>query len=293
MGGRFLEDFKAIHARFGLRDLVSIEQDSVVRNRQLYNRPFGFIQCEHKSSSELIDNFSVYEDRFRDRRFIVWLDYANANERGRQLQEFSQLVGRLGALDVIKITLNASPQSLGDSGGISAEELQKRRFDKLNAQMADFIVEEFQRPESITSTNLPRLLAEAVRKAANIGIRSKPRLQVEPLSIFSYQDGNHRMMTATCILVDSADVIKFRSEWSNRGWQFSCRDWKDIHLIAVPDLSLKERFRIHEQLFANSVDYIHSELPFQFDPDVASSIEQLRQYASHYSRYPSFVRLSD
>jgi len=110
MGGRFLEDFKLVNNRFAIEHMVSIEMDVTTWRRQTFNR-LGFVDCKHQSSGEFVEELDRLMQVHQQRRLIVWLDFAVANERGSQLGEFRQLISKLGSGDVAKITLNANHQS--------------------------------------------------------------------------------------------------------------------------------------------------------------------------------------
>ena len=92
MGGRFLEDFKLINDRFAIERMVCIELDPTIAQRQTFNRPLGFIECRCQSSDDFISDFDKLMATAVGMRAIVWLDYAMANERGKQLQEYQDLV---------------------------------------------------------------------------------------------------------------------------------------------------------------------------------------------------------
>jgi hypothetical protein len=111
MGGRFLEDFKLINDRFAIERMISIEIDEMTARRQTFNRPLGFIECRCQSSGDFIVDFDRLAAKTAGLRAIVWLDYAAANERGSQLQEYQELLAKVGPGDVAKLTLNANPES--------------------------------------------------------------------------------------------------------------------------------------------------------------------------------------
>lgn len=110
MGAKFLEDFKLINERFAVAHMISLEMEENTWKRQKFNR-LGFIDCRFQTTGEFVESVDrLMLDRPRH-RLIVWLDYAVANQRGEQLGEFRQLVSKMASGDVIKITLNANPQS--------------------------------------------------------------------------------------------------------------------------------------------------------------------------------------
>src|SRR4051794_20931063 len=55
LGGAFLEDFRLIHARLGIRRLTCVESEEAVHKRQLFNRPIASIDCVHKTLEDYLD----------------------------------------------------------------------------------------------------------------------------------------------------------------------------------------------------------------------------------------------
>jgi hypothetical protein len=295
MGGRFLQDLRAIHVKLGLKNLISIESDKTTYQRQLFNKPFSIIRCENKSSSKMIADFSEYEKDFKDQGFLIWLDYASAADRGQQLKEFSELINKLSPNDIVKITMNISLHSLGieKDNDESPADLQKQRLDRLTSQMEDFISEVYRDPSFMTDDGFRAIVLEAIEKAASEGLQSRPDLVAEPLAIFTYQDGNHRMLTLTCILLEKNKVISFREKINQHPWGFFTGNWKDGQEIAVPDLSAKERYKIHESLLSEESTEIIKNLGFKLHRRDKDSVKIINQYALHYKRYPSFVRIDE
>src|SRR4028118_863481 len=87
-GGSSLEDFKYIHSRFGLENMLSIEEDADVYNRQKFNQPHNCIDCLQQSSSQFIDEFQ------RTQETIIWLDYMTPKELRKQMEEFQATISK-------------------------------------------------------------------------------------------------------------------------------------------------------------------------------------------------------
>ena len=150
MGGRLLEDFKLVHGRLNLKKMMSIEGDQCTLDRQIFSRPIEHIDCMKMTSGELIEKFETNTAEYGDTGVIVWLDYASSKERGKQLSEFANLIAKLRAYDVIKITLNASLKTLVTSGvDVDPQDKaevdlvpQERGLKKLRRQVGDFLDKE-------------------------------------------------------------------------------------------------------------------------------------------------------
>jgi len=293
MGGRFLEDFKQVHAKFGAKKLLSIESDFVVHERQVFNKPIGALICRKMTSGQLVTDFENITDELQATNYIVWLDYASSKDRLAQLGEFESLVKKLAPSDIVKITMNASLRTLGElKAGETQESFQKRAFIRLKAKLGNYF------PASagfdhtkITGDGVPEIIMLAIKNAALDGISSSSNVSVKPLAAFLYNDGFHDMLTVTCILLDKSKQDDFIGATRLDNWEFAASDWSRPIKIFIPDLSLKERVTIDGKLFGKSVDEIHSELTFSFDENRETSFDIFKNYVTHYRRYPGFFRV--
>lgn len=292
MGGRFLEDFKQIHAKFGTKKLLSIESDFVVHERQVFNKPIGALICRRMTSGELVTDFERITDELKAKNYIVWLDYASSKERLAQLGEFESLVKKLAVNDVVKITMNASLRTLGEQKiGESHEDFQKHAFDKLRSKLGTYFPNAAGLDHNnITGDGVSEILMAAIKNAALAGISSSSSISVRPLSAFLYNDGFHDMLTVTCILLDKSKQADFLASTRLETWQFTTPDWSTPIKIFIPDLSLKERIAIDGNLFGKPDDEVHSELTFSFNENRSISFEIFQNYVTHYRRYPGFFR---
>ena len=292
MGGRFLEDFKLVNDRFAIEHMISIESDEVTWNRHISNRPVGFIECKNQKSGEFIVEFDRMVAVHPAKRFIIWLDYAAANERGNQLQEYQELLAKLAVGDVIKITLNANPQSYRRRHDFSIErDFQDIVIKNVTEQLGDYMPSGGMSKDHMKPDEFSRLLARAVKVAALKGNEGS-QLRVIPLAAYRYSDGEHAMLTVTTLLADDALASKIERDDVHQEWPFRSKEWDDVHHINVPDLSPKERLTIN-QLIALKTDerVIHEQLPFRLDSEEADSLSLLASYLHHYRRFPAFGRV--
>lgn len=297
MGGRFLEDFKIIHRSLGIKKLISVEDDLTVYGRQLFNKPFSFIEVVNQNTSDLVTGFDSLAGKHEDHNFIIWLDYASPKERKVQLGEFEALISKLDTHDIIKITLNANLRhleykfnSFDTSGSRRKIKIQKEALGKLEKQLGDYMPDDYTYRD-MTEKGFAEILADAVNLAALKGISGDSNKSIIPLAMFRYSDSS-QMLTATAIILDKEEVAEFENAPNFLSWKFKPQTWTDVHRILVPDLSIKERFRLDELLFTKTAEKIHEELPFRFDEDEDISLDIFKAYQNHYRRYPNFARVT-
>lgn len=295
MGGRFLEDFRQMHFRFGSRKLLSIEQDYLTFRRQTYNKPIGPIKCLHKGSGEFVTHFeTIAATTLAANNYIVWLDYAASNGRVNQLAEYQSLVSKLAPGDVIKITLNGSMQTFasrtdGEDLAAFQQRLMTKVKDKLNQY---FPSDRGYTHQQFSGDGLAEVMVNAIRIAALEGVKGAPTLIIRPLSSFVYNDGHHDMVTVSAIVLDTSDAASFDGKTRYDQWDFKVSSWDKPIRIGIPDLSLKERALIDHELFCIDEEELHAKLPFSFAEDPQSSLQHFKQYVMHYRRYPAYVRVA-
>lgn len=301
-GGVYFEDFKLIHNVFGSEKMLSIEQSEWVRNRQEHNVPYGCIRCEKLKSRELIDALDTWREAFNAQNVICWLDYASAGERRLQLEEFRSAISRLEPHDVLKITMNANPESLGEfnkaikvemdrpSNTLNAIQLRsKLRLQKLNSELGDLLpggVEE----QDIVKEQFPALLLNVIRQVASRAISEMPGVVFQPLASFSYADSEHTMLTCTGILLNSAEVEAFTQRSVLLDFPFNGLDWT-LQQINVPLLSVREKSTLDHEYARKSVGEIAAGLGFQVDESTTKSLAMLESYFRFHRFYPHYHRI--
>lgn len=291
LGGPQLEDQRLIHRRLKITSLVSIEADPVVYKRQLFNLRPSFIDPRNETTQDFVSNFDSFVDEYSNKEFIIWFDYTSPRQRREQLVEYQTLLGKLGERDVLKITMNANPATLGERrSGETSKEFQERRLKALYARLDDYLPKHLD-PAEMTGHGLVPILCEAVERASLNAVQNNPRLRVEPLAIFVYQDGPHQMLTITVRLVRRREADRFLQDLVGCGWQHLPSNWTDVTRIKVPNLTAKERLFIEKLLFAEDDETVHTKLPFRFHSKDEESLEILQEYARHYNRYPSYFQV--
>ena len=291
LGGPQLEDQRLVHQRLGLKKLISLEADSVIYQRQLFNCRPSFIKCRNESTGDFIHDFDVFTNSYSEEEFIIWFDYADANARHEQVIEYETLLNQLKDGDLIKITMNANPNTLGEiRSGENQEDAWKRRVKSLQEDLGDYLPAPLEHSE-MTKNRFVSILCNVIENASLKAIGDDPRSQPIPLAVFVYQDGPHQMLTITVRRTAKKEVKSFCKKLKSQGWEYLPSDWKDATRINVPNLTATERLYIEKLLFSEDHEAIHDQLPFCFDQDRERSIEILKEYAAHYRRYPSYFQV--
>lgn len=267
-GSYMFDDFKLVHDRLHITKMTSLECDESMIKRAEFNLPYNCIDILPQSSTDFISNETLTEEGN-----IIWLDYTDPAELGSQFADFSSLLLNLYPMDVIRITLNAAPSSLGKA---APEHLHKQRLEELRSRIGDYMPEDV-KEEDLFTKNYPKTLLKCLKKA------SASCDYLLPLMATVYDDGQ-QMLTFTGIVVDSSSEKSVKD--CMRILNFVSCDWNTLNYVAIPELTIKETIEINKKLPSDIArQEIQKEFYFIFEPDKP---EKLNSYISFYKYYPSF-----
>jgi hypothetical protein len=283
-GGPQMEDFRILHESFPGMKMLSIERDAEVLKRQRFNCPHTNVQCKRQSSGQFVLSVSDKQS------LIVWLDYAEADERPTQIAEFQSLLQNLRSRSVVKLTLNAEPSTLGGSpgdAGLQASRLTsfRRDFDRC---FPDGIEEEM-----MVADNFPSALLKVVDYAAKEVLRGDWRFQL--LTSSTYADSRQQMMTVTGVVGAKTDLSSVLVTSNLVEWDFARLSISDPPVrIKVPELTLKERIFIDQLLpkLEKEPAKVQQKLRFLLDKTQNDSEEKLRSYLLFHRHYPFWGKVS-
>jgi hypothetical protein len=295
MGAYPLEDHKLIHRILGIRKLIAFDYEAEIVKRQIFNRPIDTCQCICHSSGELIDNLDTilsdvgYADA---KNLIVWLDYTSPATLGEQIREFVMLLDKLKDGDIVRITVNANASSLFTAKPqkgeptMPAEEVRKIRYEKLNERIGDYLATDTT-AEMMTDEKLPPVLGRAFGAAALQALPTSGANAFAPLSIVRYADGQ-QMLSLTGVVVPREQEIEMRERLELASWRFASKDWSDVHLLTVPDLTIRERLFLERAIGTTSIPDLKDQLGFDFaELDVGEAF--LGDYEHYYRFYPNLL----
>jgi hypothetical protein len=284
-GGHSLEDFKYIHSRFGIIDMISLEKNEDVYKRQKFNQPHSCINRIHQDSSDFIDKFS------RNKQTIIWLDYTDPSSIRSQIEEFQATINKLEPLDVLKITLNANAASYKEAAkGATPQAIQQSRLEELRIRLGNIFPYADVTEAFMTAKKFPEALCLILRHAANLAMQTQHDLIFQPLASFSYADGQ-TMLTVTGIILENSQVDDFFSGTDLKSWELVNTDWGKPRSIDIPDLTIRERLYIDQLLPDSNEQDIQDGLGFLFGKHEHQSLEMLKNYIIFYRQSPYFSRI--
>lgn len=285
LGGPFLEDFRLIHARIGIRDMDCVEIEEKTHKRQKFNKPIESIQCIHSSLEDFLDE-SEFESPV-----VLWLDYTDPKTIQTQMDTFSRQIIELPIRSVVRITLNANPSSLGkpdasklavrlpgdQSTGGGETELEWR-LERFKERLADYFPAGLS-AEDMKHQSYGKALLNALRLSAEKAVLDVKDRKIAWALATHYSDGQ-AMVTATAIVVNSNDdvVKKMLDEWEYRSSP------QEPHVLDLPALSILER------LTMESCDDPKDKLGYEL-PKSDMKQDPFEAFRKYYRVFPYFSRV--
>ena len=281
MGGAFLEDFRLVHARLGIMDMVCVEFDKNVQKRQQFNRPVSCIAFEEKYIEEYI-NITEFSSPV-----ILWLDYTESKKLREKFSMFSQSSMDLPINSVLRITLNASGNAFGknlddqESEDVDPGEAMERRntlrLTRFQSELGDIVPIDL-KPSDMNRRNFGISLLKTLRNAIDGKMSRTDRRAVWALATH-YADGQP-MVTATVVVCEKKNesVDRVVSSWEHMSGPESPL------VLDMPVLSTLERLTLQ------SCEDPKDELEFEL-PDSDMGRDPFISFKKYYRFFPHFSRV--
>lgn len=284
-GSYLFDDFRALHDTLDIRKMISLESDRRIFMRAEYNVPYNCIKIENESSTDYLNRF-VEETNEHN---IFWLDFVSPSELGQQIADYSTLINLLHGDDIVKITLNANPDSLGKTS--DQNELLAVRLKKLKERVPDEYLPVDISEKDITKPCYPLTLLKILKNITLDILKDIPQISpyyMLPLSSSIYADGQ-QMLTFTGIIMDSHDrELAVREALKNMShitfsWDKPCN-------IEIPALTIREITEINKLLPSKEAkQQLINNFPFIFSQSDQKIAET---YIEYYRFYPNYHQVS-
>jgi len=287
LGGPFIEDFRLIHARLGIDDMVCIDFEESVHKRQVFNRPVDCIECVNSTLEEYIDSTEF------EKPVIIWFDYTDPGKITDQIERFSRTISEVPINSVLRVTLNANPTSLGkpdpteiavEVGGMGGDHsgqkktIQEWRLDRFRECLGSLFPSDL-KADGMTFKNFGRSVLRALYLAVEKEALSLPDPKIVWSLATHYADGQP-MITATLIVCapEAGTVESFV-----KGWEYFSTP--DVPLLLdMPALSTLER------LTMESCENARERMGFDL-PKSDMGEDPFRSFRRFYRVFPHFSRV--
>ncbi|MGG5341236.1 O-methyltransferase [Enterococcus sp. AZ192] len=285
-GSYLFDDFKLVHNKLGVKEMISLESDPNIAKRAEFNKPLKCIDIKTTNSSDFLAEFSRVHNNY-----IVWLDFTSPSNIREQFSDFSTILNVLEDGDIVRITLNANSSSLGFKD-LGHPEIQEKRLEELRNRLEGFLPNDIDVDEVSTRT-YPLLLLKSLKKTSYsiIAETKYDHRFIFPLLSTIYQDGQ-KMLTLTLIILEDhekeTEIIELLTSEMNKPLNETYY-WGNPEQISIPPLTTKEILEINSLLpTSNPEESIWDEFQYIFD----NKKENFQNYIEYYQIYPHFNEVS-
>jgi hypothetical protein len=251
----------------------------------LYNRPVDCIQCVHETLENFIDSTNFIKP------VIIWLDYTDPSALTSQIEQFSRSISQIPINSVLRITMNASPGSLGkpsdneiavEAGSMNnrsgnKKTIQEWRIDRFREKMGNLF------PSDLTADDITtKKFGRSILKALHLAVERESLYLSDRKIVWAlathYADGQ-AMATATLVITGATDTLV---EKAIDGWQFQSNPSAPL-LLDMPALSTLERITMESHTDARS--QLGFDLPIsEMGEDPFDSFKKFYRVFPHFSR---------
>ncbi len=283
-GAESFEEYRPLHKNFRISDMISLELDENMVKRQFFNRPYDFIKIHHSRSGDYIDQLKRDEEQ---NNIIIWLDYTSTESK-IQIEEFCRLVLKLRPKDIVRITMNAHPGTLGRIN-FRMDDIYKTRRIKLKERLGELSPPDIL-DRDVKDDGFVKLLIRVLKKTLyqTMLTAAYPNKFVL-LSSNTYADGQQMLTITGMIAEDAAEIQKILESCSK--WEYSCNNnWDKLEKIEVPKLTLREKIELNQLLASYDDQTIANRLGYSLSggDDAEQAIKNYRRY---YRQYPSYQQI--
>ncbi|MGG5890704.1 O-methyltransferase [Falsiroseomonas sp. HC035] len=287
LGGPFLEDFRLVHGRLGLTNMTCVEAEKRVHKRQLFNKPIPSITCVHATLDDYLD-----ENDF-EAPVIVWFDYTDPKKLTTQIERFARTIGTAPVGSVLRVTLNAHPETLGkpDPGELSVEigglksgnratrpTIQEWRLERLRERLGSLFPADLA-AAGMTFKAFGGTLLRVLHLAAEKEVMSFRDRKIVWALATHYADGQ-AMVTAALIVCAPDDDTTERLVTS---WEFYSTP-ETPRRFDMPALSTLERLTLE------CSEEPKTKMDFEF-PMSDMGVDPIASFRNYYRIFPHFSRV--
>lgn len=285
LGGPFMEDFRLIHSRIGISDMVCVEKDDEVRSRQQFNLPAPGIECVPNTLEEYVKSTEF------DQPVVIWFDFTDPKCVTSQIECFASTTLEVPDFSLLRITLNANPEALGRP---KPEEIQTppdgvKDTEDSRPTLHEWRLERFRKrlggltPNDSKTDDMSRqkfggILLKSVQFAVDRELLQVRNRRVEWLLATHYADGQP-MVTATLIVLPTSVPLPMTTS----SWPFYTTPSSPL-VLDMPVLSSRERLALE----ASGAPDNHFD--FQI-PTAGLSENSYASFRQFYRVYPHFAKV--
>jgi hypothetical protein len=271
LGSVWFTDFQIAHRFLQIKDMISMEGDTIGFRRARFNQPFKTIQVKKGYSYEILPGLLTKKALLK-RPWFIWLDYDDGLDEDK-IKDIRSVIESAPENSIVLATLPAVGRAFGKPA---------KRPDRIRKLLGDVVPDNLQKhdckDENLSATLLK--LIEDFMTSCAAGI-FRPGGFVRAFRM-AYRDTTP-MVTVGGILPARGALAAAAKVVSGPNWPAICK-----RPIDAPLLTLREAAVFQSELPCVGTFTRKAVRKLGFDLEVA----QLRSFERYYRYYPIFAQIS-
>jgi hypothetical protein len=285
-----MEDHKMINASFGIKNLISLEIDPDVLERQKFNVPLACIKPTSYSTDDfIVKRQAIFREIKADpsSRSIIWFDMTDSASVRSHLDAFGELIRGSEPGDVLRMTVDIDGKTLARKrDDETLEKCHERQFNELRELLGEHLQPSASPKDIAKPLGISRLVLHAFKLVAEDASRLG-NLKFVPLSLTTYADG-HRMLSVTGALVEEGRIVDCLEHMDLASVPGGATGWDSLVNIQIPQLTVWEKLVIDRKINRTTPRKLAAqEIKFRLHETIPT-VELLRGYQMFQRFYPTF-----
>lgn len=287
LAGPFLDDCRLVTQYFPDLKQVSIEKNSHTHKRQNFHSPTKRIKLYLGDVGSYLATFPG------EGKHIFWLDYTNL--KYSCFDEYMTVLDKVEDGSMIKITLRAEISDNPFIGSFPQTETwvqdrKKAYLEEFKNQYGKVLPEKLDDSDFI-DTKFVDLIQKMLQIAAQKALPASAGRTFQIIDSCFYNDQTLMLSLTGIVCSNEQRTIIFREF---KKWKEANLEWMPAKRIDVPNLSLKERFKLDRHLprVKAGARSLSKSLGYNIDSNSSNSERKLEQYSNYYRYYPLFAKVS-
>lgn len=270
-GASYFSDFILFHNEFNIRNMISMEKCTDIRDRFEFNKPYGNIEIIYGEAEELLKTQISWNNKTKD---IIWLDYDDIFEKGK-INQIEYCVNKIVSGSFLLVSFNSSikPDENGDRMPQVKELFDE---DKLPVNLKE---------KDLDGSEIHKFYHKIMRICMEKAMLEKNSRYIEECDKYSYKQimfykykDAAPMLTLGYVFYKNSDIDKINQCKFDKLAFFAEDD--EPYSIDVPNFTQKEIQSINKML--PNKEEIKASMKFISSADI-------EKYARIYRYYPHFL----
>jgi hypothetical protein len=285
-GSPYFADFILFHKNLGIKDLISIEQETTKSKRFDFNVPYSGIKMIYGHSNTVLPNLELSL-----RRNIVWLDYDD-KVSDFMFSDINTFFSEAmpGSFFIISVNVEEDFMKLLDDNDEKQPTLKEFRLNQLiervgKERLPSEIMEHNMNTKNLSNATYQMIERQISTSLLNRNGNKKDTVEFLQVFNFSYKD-NATILTVGGILFDKSQRVAVKKMAFNKLPFYSDKD--ESYKIQCPNLTFRE-IKALDKLLPSVLERHGNGFKNDAFNKIPLIVSDIEKYAKVYRYYPTFT----